>query len=499
MRRLSLFLAGLMLGFAVTIGQNVPIYHSQRVESSSRYQSGNAFQKDLLLYVDMLLTTHPHYADFKRQKALKRREQSLYKWCGKMVDTTQFKACLAGLASSLNDGHTSVSWLSSFESVFPIMFSIDTDSPAIVDICTEEHKWLLGRQIAKINGRSITQIINRAQSLISADNDAYFNKSVREYLVFPQFWSLLGMSDKVMELTLVGGAKVAIVATDRNYLLKNMVQRQADADNRVTSKRDALFDYTIYEDKGICYLQFNQFADRLTQPNYPQLARFDEFICEMMEQIDKKSIQTLVVDLQYNGGGNSTLGDVLLSWLHPHRDTKRYGVDIRLSELLYLFYPYYKNFTIDNQPISVGEVYDMYRFDQNRELKVDYNAPQDSSRHIFNYDDEKIFKGNVVFVQGKDSFSSATMLLTLARDNGIGVIVGEPSGGKPSHYGDVLYCTLPNTKSLVTVSHKHFVRPNRAIGDLAYVIPDVSIKLNDPDKDLVWDWIVENYDINRLK
>ena len=218
-----------------------------------------------------------------------------------------------------------------------------------------------------------------------------------------------------------------------------------------------------------------------------------------MEQIDKKSIQTLVVDLQYNGGGNSTLGDVLLSWLHPHRDTKRYGVDIRLSELLYLFYPYYKNFTIDNQPISVGEVYDMYRFDQNRELKVDYNAPQDSSRHIFNYDDEKIFKGNVVFVQGKDSFSSATMLLTLARDNGIGVIVGEPSGGKPSHYGDVLYCTLPNTKSLVTVSHKHFVRPNRAIGNLAYVIPDVSIKLNDPDKDLVWDWIVENYDINRLK
>ena len=85
------------------------------------------------------------------------------------------------------------------------------------------------------------------------------------------------------------------------------------------------------------------------------------------------------------------------------------------------------------------------------------------------------------------------MLLTLARDNGIGIIVGEPSGGKPSHYGDILYCYLPNTNTLATVSHKHFVRPNSSLSDLEYIVPDITIDLHHPEKDAVWDWIVTNY------
>jgi C-terminal processing protease CtpA/Prc len=97
-----------------------------------------------------------------------------------------------------------------------------------------------------------------------------------------------------------------------------------------------------------------------------------------------------------------------------------------------------------------------------------------------------------VFIQSRNSFSSSTLLLTLARDNGIGTIVGEPSGGKPSHYGDVLYCTLPNTATMVTVSHKHFVRPDKAI-DEESLAPDVWVELNDPEKDMVWEWILEKY------
>jgi hypothetical protein len=72
----------------------------------------------------------------------------------------------------------------------------------------------------------------------------------------------------------------------------------------------------------------------------------------------------------------------------------------------------------------------------------------------------------VVFIQSNNSFSSATLLLTLARDNGIGIIIGEPSGGKPCHYGDVLNDVLPNTNTIVTVSHKYFRRPNMELKDI---------------------------------
>lgn len=141
----------------------------------------------------------------------------------------------------------------------------------------------------------------------------------------------------------------------------------------------------------------------------------------------------------------------------------------------------------------MGEVYDMWQFDHNRGQEIDYNAPQDSSQHILNLDAERIFRGDVIFVEGKESFSSATLLLTKARDCGVGIIVGEPSGGRPSHYGDLLYCTLPNTKTIATVSHKRFVRPNREAKESDYIVPDLFIELDDPNRDLLWEWILKNY------
>ena len=82
------------------------------------------------------------------------------------------------------------------------------------------------------------------------------------------------------------------------------------------------------------------------------------------------------------------------------------------------------------------------------------------------------------------------LLLTTARDNYIGSIVGERSGGRPSHYGDVLYCTLPNTGTITTVSHKIFRRPTYGtVEDAEYLYPDLEIDLNDPHRELVWEFV----------
>ena len=217
----------------------------------------------------------------------------------------------------------------------------------------------------------------------------------------------------------------------------------------------------------------------------------------MFAEIKAKGIKTLVVDLQYNSGGNSQLGDVLLSWLYPHQDTKRYGVDVRVSELLCTFYPNYRQYTVNGKPLEIGSLYDYLSFDHSKDYKTNYSALQDPTKHIFNYDREQIFGGNVVFIQSKDSFSSATLLLTLVRDNGVGIIIGTPSGGKPCHYGDVLYAQLPNTNTLATVSHKYFRRPNMKLEDMECIIPDVEIELSHPKQDLIWEWIINNYGANR--
>lgn len=329
-----------------------------------------------------------------------------------------------------------------------------------------------------------------ARPLVSADNDVNFEKLVTQYLMLTDFWSMLGMSDKELRLTFADGSSATIPAIHKSNL--KVAQLQRNTANRVTAQRGVLFDYTIFEEEGICYMQFNQFADRVTHPNYPQLARFDDTMRDMMAEMEAKGIETLVVDLQYNGGGNSSLGTVLLSWLQPYKETQNVDVTLRYSDLLCQHYPYYQNFTVEGKPLERGKTYDLWGFDHSKDYEVNYEK-QDSSQHIINLDPERVFKGNIVFIQGKDSFSSATLLLTLAQDNGIGIIIGERAGGKPCHYGDILYCTLPNTETLATVSHKYFIRPNRALVHADYIEPDVVLDLDNPERDEAWEWIVENY------
>ena len=491
MRRYLLTMAALCGLVVVCSGQNIATYHNQDIENSAIYLSGNPYQRDMLLYVDMLTSTHPYYADQKHCTKLDKQTRRMYKECGKIDSDLDFKIYLAKIAASLNDGHTSVPFWGGFDKIFPVKFILDGGSLAVIEISPEDRRDLLGKEVESINGKPIWQILKTARPLVSADNDANYENTIKELLMFAQFWPLIGMSDEVMQLTFTDGTNVEISAVDRGNLRIAQLQKSETA--KVTAQRGVLFDYTIFEDESICYLQFNQFADRLTYPNYPQLARFDEFTCNMMADIEAKGIETLVVDLQYNGGGNSQLGDVLLSWLYPHRETKHYGVDVRVSELVYTYYPYYRNFTVGGEYLKIGRLYDYMGFDHSKEYEVDYNAVQDPNKHLFNFDDEHIYDGNIIFVQGKNSFSSATLLLTMARDNGIGIIIGEPSGGKPSHYGDVLYCMLPNTGAIATVSHKHFVRPNIEATDCDCIMPDVMVELNNPDSDLVWEWIVEHY------
>lgn len=490
MRRIILIIAALVVA-PTLYGQNIPQYRNDAVELSAEYKQGNAFQQDLLLYADMLSSTHPYYADAKHRKALERRVRKVYKECGKIEDVTDFKLILARLAASLGDGHTAISYWSNLERIFPVRLSLDINQPAIVDVTSEEHRALLGKEVKAVNGRPLSKILRSAREIVSADNDINFLNLVKEYLMFAEFWSFLDMSDECLTLTFADGSSAEVEAINKREL--RIAQLQRNAQERVTAMRNTLFDYTIFEEEGICYLQFNQFADRVTMPQYPQLARFDKFVAAMMAEIEAKGVETLVVDLQYNSGGNSNLGEVLLSWLKPYAEIESYGVDVRISKMLLERYPYYRDFTFDGEQLKMGEVYDMWQFDHNRGRDIDYSAPQDSSQHILNFDAERIFRGNVVFVEGQDSYSSATLLLTKARDCGVGIIVGEPSGGKPSHYGDLLYCTLPNTKTIATVSHKHFVRPSREAKESDYITPDVFIELNDPDRDQLWEWVLKTY------
>jgi hypothetical protein len=91
-------------------GQNVPKLHNEEIESSKRYQKGNIYQKDLLLYLDMLGETHPYYADESNRAKLEKQAKKMYRECAKLTtdEIYYFKRYLQRFASSLHDGHTTI-------------------------------------------------------------------------------------------------------------------------------------------------------------------------------------------------------------------------------------------------------------------------------------------------------------------------------------------------------------------------------------------------------
>ena len=100
------------------------------------------------------------------------------------------------------------------------------------------------------------------------------------------------------------------------------------------------------------------------------------------------------------------------------------------------------------------------------------------------------FHGEVTFIQGQNTFSSANYLLTLVKDNALFPIIGTPTSQRPTCFGDVLCVELPYTQTKGYISHSYFVRPDERNQETS-LLPDSLIRTSLKDwlngKDACWD------------
>ena len=171
----------------------------------------------------------------------------------------------------------------------------------------------------------------------------------------------------------------------------------------VTARRNEPFHYQIIGDT--CYFQFNAMIDRFTywqgcrlmqvSPDKAvedSLPLFADFLDEMARAMAVHNVNRLVIDMRYNGGGNSVLGDVLLEFLGVSlRDICPFHSYIRVSDFLQTCYP--TLFIRDKYESMKGELAEQHQ------VMNDFTGdmPKPSSR----------FHGEVAFIQGQNTFSSA--------------------------------------------------------------------------------------------
>ena len=376
MKKITFTLLLLIASWQATQAQDMSMYkalNDSAYQTMADYQAGNKYQKDAILFMDMVADTHPYYIKPERRSEWFAKKPALMEKCKTIETDEDFVDALIEVLGPLHDKHTDLSTM------------------------------------------------KRIQEMKKQQN-----------------------ANQQVEKT---------GAIDREHIMRH---------------HDSYYDYQLFTDKGICYLQFNNCANA---PDYP----FSTFINDMFAKMDEEGIKTLVVDMQYNGGGNSRLCTDLFIHLYPLNKMKFITTYIRYSDFLATYYPKFedpkKNWEKDGH---VNELYQVPAF----KIPADFQQP-------------KLFEGQVVFVMGKKTYSSAGILITYARDNHVGTIIGTTSTFGPSHYGEVLPYRLPNTDVIGGISCKYFARPDESKSEEPFMQPDIELNLE--DKDAAWQFIVEKY------
>ena len=87
-------------------------------------------------------------------------------------------------------------------------------------------------------------------------------------------------------------------------------------------------------------------------------------------------------------------------------------------------------------------------------------------------------KGGLFVILGRQTFSSAVLNAIDLRKRTPAVFVGEPTGGKPNHFGEVKTLILPKTKLEVSYSTKFF---QQSFEDTPSLMPDVAVEISIAD------------------
>lgn len=505
----------LIMGSLSLFGQEFSynILTNPDVENSEAYQNGNAYQRDFLLFADMLENTHPIFAETDKPHYDMDSLISVgYQYLAGCENDNKLKQYLQSILSPLGDGHSTV-MMDVTDKLYPFKFFVDGDTAFYLIGVTKDFSDELGHRITAINGRPVREVIDSFRPLMSCANDNHFMANVNNYMQWKATWDYnpYRWADDMLQLQFDDGNTILLSDVDKSEL--NVEWYYPKKKNVPFEYNKMPFSYNILPEKQLCYLRFSSCTDRntlrmyemygmsvgMTEEQIAQVPDFGLFLHEMFSEMDRQGVKTLVIDVRDNGGGNSQLCDQLLSWLKPIEEIGEMSSVTRISKLWETQYPdmamrYKGEFQKKGIAYRLGELYDLSILDdeESEESEMDKMIKQ---MYVMNHSSDSLFTGEVIFMQGEDTFSSAGILVTKAVDNGIGIVIGVNSVYTPSAYGDILTWELPNTHIQGFISHKIFVRPNASKKNESAIIPDIPLPKTWDDFcngiDPCWKWVLE--------
>lgn len=430
------------------ISENIYEYPDPRLlkRAKSGMLSREQAEFDLNALVYGLSEVHPDMFSVCRQEDFFRAVNKAVQSLPDSISTMDLFRKAAPIVAMIGDGHTNLTF--PYNDVFTselkrMPFWVDVLSDKSI-VCRSSLDSIIprGAKILSINGVSAEEMINSMLPYVAGEKEPF--KLSRVDSSFPALRHMLYPADSFDIVFLPEGEKEAKTVTYKATDYEELKRRSPALPK---STNDETYSFTIDEKRNVAIMDFREFRDK---------QRMEVFADSMFRELRNRNIDNLIIDLRWNGGGNSAVGDVLLQYISPEPFVQMDKALVRISPMT-------------RKLMGAEDIAPMFSFFEMTEDQ--YIKPRTGQEGHYN--------GNVYLLTSNKTFSSAGSFAWAFKECGMGTVVGEETGGMNVCYGDVLSYRLPVSRLHCSISFKRFWQFRADESDIHGTLPDVAVPAAD--------------------
>jgi hypothetical protein len=279
----------------------------QVIQGCSQSPSAKAgIQGDIVFYNDYLATHHKNlFAKLSKEKF-----DSAVNALKKIADTLPAEKIIIELFkinALIADEHTKIE--PQFTERFPLRFEYFDDAISIIS-ADRQYEDLLSCKILFVNQYPINEVIKKLSTIFKSDNPSFTKFWLPVYMNKPSILKGLDLiaDTKKVKLTFItaSGDTLTRTITAFNETRKTDFIKADPQKIILPYTKDDFYWYKYDSMSNTIYFNYNkcQNADSLS---------FKKFNSQLFEEIKQRNPAKLIVDLRYNGGGNSSVFNPFLS------------------------------------------------------------------------------------------------------------------------------------------------------------------------------------------
>lgn len=413
----------------------------------AQYISKSQAIADIDTLFHTLTEVHPNLYDRISMSHLNEKITNVKAGLHDSISTIELYGHVAPIVAQIGDAHTTVALpyrevMIKAGRYVPVYPTIDSNTGRMYVKASVGNVVPYDSEIVSINGINAKDMVQKMLTFVGGERE-FFRLTMIDNNIMGLFHYLFTAQEYAItyiEPDSKDEKNITLQAVEADKLDSGLVLSPKIIKLMTEHGSGAPYTFRIMDDKPVAVMNFDACQD---------VNGMKAFADSMFTTLRKQGIKNLVIDVRYNGGGNSNVGDMLLAYIAP-KPFAQYGKTL-----------------VKVTPTTIALTGNRYEKPDTRVIPEDV-----SSRHQ-PLPEAQRFNGNVYLLTSHTTFSSASSFAWAFKEAGCGIVIGEETGGMSVHYGDVINFKLLNSGLAVNVSHKRFWLPGADENNIHGVLPDI--------------------------